>query len=50
MERVNHADAVPLQFAFATLCVYFALFAVTVLFYRKERKVRAKERKGKETS
>lgn len=32
--------------AFATLCGYFALFAVTPLFYRKQREVRAKERKG----
>jgi len=30
-------------FAFATLCAYFALFAVPYLFYRKGRKERAKE-------
>jgi hypothetical protein len=30
---------------FATLCVYFAPFAVSLLFYRKGRQERAKERK-----
>lgn len=34
-----------MQVAFATLCAYFALFAVPYLFYRKEREGRAKKRK-----
>jgi hypothetical protein len=33
------------MFAFATLCVYFAYFAVQ-RFYRKGREERAKKRKG----
>jgi hypothetical protein len=49
MERDNRGDAVPAQYAFANLCVYFALFAVTVLFYGTGRKARAKELKGMET-
>ena len=34
-------------FAFASLSVYFARFAVPVLFDRKERKAHAKKRKGR---
>jgi hypothetical protein len=34
------------QFNFADLCGYFALFAVSYLFYRKGREERAKKRKG----
>jgi hypothetical protein len=39
-----------IPFFFATLCAYFALFAVRGLFYRKGREERAKKRKGKQIS